>query len=70
MNRKKLKGTGIVIVEDLTLKNQKLLSKTRDAAKVKSAWSSDGRIIALVGASGGKNITNLITCEEDLKKLK
>ena len=68
-NRKKLKGTGIVIVEDLTLKNQKLLTVTRSSSKVISAWSSDGRIIALIGASGGKNITKLITREEDLKKI-
>ena len=69
-NRRKLKGTGVVIVEDLTLKNQKLLSMARSVENVKSAWSSDGRIIALVAASGGKNITKLITCEEDLKKLR
>ena len=67
--RKLLKGTGIVIVEDLTLKNQKLLSLTRNAPNVKSAWSSDGRVIALLAASGGKDITKLITCEDDLKKI-
>ena len=69
-NRKKLKGTKIVIVEDLTMKNQKLLSLTRSCKNVKKAWSSDGRIIALIGTTAtGKNITKLITCEEDVKRI-
>ena len=36
-NRKKLKGTGISIVEDLTLQNQNLLKAARDTKKVLSA---------------------------------
>ncbi|XP_030832965.1 deleted in malignant brain tumors 1 protein-like [Strongylocentrotus purpuratus] len=55
-NRKKLKGTGIVIVEDLTVENQKLLSATRKTSGVTAAWSSDGRIIALINATGVVNI--------------
>ena len=68
-NRKKLKGSGIVIAEDLTIKNQELLSKARESKHIKSAWSSDGRIIALISASGDKNITKLIASEEDIKNL-
>nr|XP_054761408.1 uncharacterized protein LOC129267808 [Lytechinus pictus] len=69
-NRKKLKGTKIVIAEDLTMKNQKLISQTRSSKSVKTAWSSDGRIIALLGStSSGKNITKLLTCEEDLRRI-
>ena len=60
-NRKKLKGSGIVIAEDLTKENQKLLSLARESTKVKSAWTSDGRVIVLINATGGKSITRLIT---------
>ena len=69
-NRRKLKGSGIVIAEDLTQKNQKLFAQTRAAQKIKSAWTSDGRIIALISASNGKTMTKLITTEEDLEKFK
>ena len=69
-NRRKLKGSGIVIAEDLTQKNQKLFAQTRAAQKIKSAWTSDGRIIALISASNGKTMTKLITIEEDLEKFK
>lgn len=67
--RRKLKNTGISIVEDLTTKNQKLLATTRSTQGVQSAWSSDGRIIALIPASGGKSITKLITCDNDLQHI-
>ena len=70
LNRKKLKGTRIVIVEDLTLENLKLLAAARKTTGVTSAWSTDGRIIASIAASGGKHITKLITNEEDLNKLR
>ena len=69
-NRRKLKDTGIVIVEDLTKKNQKLLSMARASKDVLAAWTSDGRIIVQISATGGKSTTKLITCEEDIKKLK
>ncbi|XP_071481261.1 receptor-type tyrosine-protein phosphatase kappa-like [Diadema antillarum] len=68
-NRRKLKGSGIVIAEDLTKRNQRLLSLARASKNITAAWSSDGRIIALISASGGKTATKLITCEEDIKKL-
>ena len=69
LKRRLLKGTGVVIVEDLTAKNQKLLKKTREHRKVQQTWTTDGRIIALLPAQGGKTITKVITCEEDLSKL-
>ena len=68
-NRKKLKNTGISIVEDLTSRNQKLLAMTRGTKGVLAAWSSDGRIIALVPASGGKSAKKLITSESDLQHI-
>lgn len=69
LNRRKLKGTGILIVEDLTVKKQSLLAKTRAHKKVISAWSSDGRIFASLPASGGKSVRKLIRNEEDLQLL-
>ena len=56
LNKKKLKGSGITIAEDLTLKNQELLKSARKSPKVVTAWTSDGRVIALVSASGGSQI--------------
>ena len=67
--RRKLKDTGISIHEDLTKKNQKLLSDTRKHSKVISAWSTDGRIVALLPATGGKTITRGIRDYNDLNIL-
>lgn len=51
-NRRRLKGTGIVVKEDLTKYNQSLLQEAKKLAKVKSAWSHDGKILALVDVNG------------------
>ncbi|PIK60325.1 hypothetical protein BSL78_02756 [Apostichopus japonicus] len=53
-NRRKLKGTKIVIREDLTKPNQDLLKATKNCPMVKSAWSHDGKIIALVNKNGSE----------------
>ena len=45
-NRKKLKGSGVSISEDLTVINHQLLMKTKHNPKVESAWSSMGNIFA------------------------
>ena len=66
-NRRKLKGSGTVIVEDLTKRNSELLStvsKMKD--KVCAAWSTDGRIIALLKSTGKKK---LITSLSDLRNI-
>ena len=68
-NRKKLKNSGVSIVEDLTSRNQKLLAVTRGTKGVQAAWSSDGRIIALIPASGGKSVKKLISSESDLQHI-
>lgn len=65
-NRKNLKGTGMSIVEDLTMKNQALLAKTRNTSKILAAWTVDGRVIALLPASGGKTVKKVIRNEDDL----
>ena len=46
--RRRLKGTPIVIREDLTIQNAKLLEKTSRHDRVQAAWSDEGRIIALL----------------------
>lgn len=38
-SRRKLKGTGFIITEDLTQMNQKLLNRARLDPAVKNAWS-------------------------------
>ena len=67
--RRKLKSTGISIFEDLTKSNRELLTVTRKHKKVISAWTSDGRVVALLQATGGKTITRGIRNENDLLTL-
>ena len=64
--RSELKGKKMGIDEDLTRVNAELLKKTKDTKKIIAAWSSDGRIIALLPASGGKTLKRLIRAESDL----
>ena len=47
-SRKKLKGSATIIREDLTLKNAKLLETVSRKEEVQSAWSDEGRVIALL----------------------
>ena len=46
--KRKLKGTKITIVENLTSKRVAILSKARNKFGVRNAWSLDGRIFAVV----------------------
>ena len=46
--RRKLKGTQITIVENLTSKRVAILSKARNKFGVRIVWSLDGRIFAVV----------------------
>ena len=66
-NRRKLKGHKRAIVEDLTVRNQKLLANARSHPQVEAAWSSDGRIIALLKGKDHKK--KPIRNEDDLKLL-
>ena len=66
-SRPQLKGKKMIPVEDLTAKNQELLKHARDHEKIMSAWSIDGRIIALL--RGKNKVTKVIHGEEDLKSL-
>lgn len=46
--RRKLKGTKMGIVEDLTLANRALLEKVKAVSCVKNSWSTDGKIFVLL----------------------
>ena len=68
-NRRKLKGTGIGIDENLTKNNAELLNAAKKTQGVKAAWSSDGRILVLVPTSNGGTMTRQVWSKEDLKRL-
>ena len=67
-NRRKLKGTKFVIKEDLTKVNQQLLQATKINPLVKSAWSHDGKIVALVSKNNNQ-FTKKIWGLNDLQRL-
>ena len=69
INRRKLKGTGVVVVEDLTKQNSDLLFQTSRHSKVSASWTIDGRVFAAVKATNGKETRQLITAIADLKSL-
>ena len=60
--RKNLKGTKIVCVEDLTNERYSLLRKAKDNDRVESAWSSRGKI--LVKLKGREKIREIKTIAE------
>lgn len=67
--RRKLKGSGIVIAEDLTNQNHVTLMETKKHAKVESCWTWDGRILAIVKTSDGHQTKVNISNVTDLAKL-
>ena len=68
-NRRKLKGSGVVIVEDLSKKNLDLLKRTSRHPRVMNSWSIDGRIFALIQHDDGKTSKKLIKSVSDLNAL-
>ena len=69
-NKKKLKGSGISIQEDLTSKTHKLLMMTSRHPKVNAAWTLDGTIFAAIQTTDGKNtMKKRIFREHDLANL-
>ena len=74
INRKKLKGSGLSICEDLTDSNRSLLhdaflDSKKQNSKIVSAWSQDGRIIVAVTTTNGKTMRRQIHDKTDLDKL-
>ena len=45
--KRRLKGTKIVVTENLTKRRSDLLNRTRAQPDVKAAWTTDGRIVCL-----------------------
>ena len=56
-SRRLLKGTPIVIKEDLTKYNMKRLQEVQEVENVIKAWSDDGKIIALLDTDDKVQIT-------------
>ncbi len=54
-SRRKLKGTHIVITENLTRRRVDLLRTARDTPNVEASLTSDGRIVCLL--TNGLNVT-------------
>ena len=46
--KRRLKGTNIVVTENLTKRRSDLLNRTRAQPDVKAAWTTDGRIVCLL----------------------
>ena len=53
--KRKLKGTRLVIAENLTKQRMELLQKARTVDGVKSKWTIDGRIVSLLTSGRQKN---------------
>ena len=54
-SKRELKGTHIVITENLTRRRVDLLWKARDSPNVEASWTSDGRIVCLL--TNGRKVT-------------
>ena len=52
--RRQLKNTGIVILEDLTTHNVKLMNEVKSNENIKNVWSTNGKIIGIT--KNGKKI--------------
>ena len=61
--KKQLKGTKIVITENLTKRRAELLAKARATASVKATWTADGRIVCLI--EDGQKVA--VDTEKDLR---
>lgn len=63
--KKQLKGSGVVIREDLTRERSQLLYRAREAFKDAAVWTSDGRIVIKT-----ENGIYRLRSDDDLQKLK
>lgn len=63
--RRRLKGTGVVIVEDLTGYNYSLLKKAREELGKRNLWTVDGTIFTKVGKD-----KYIVKTDLDIEKIK
>ena len=59
--KRKLKGTKLVVTENLTKRRSELLRKVRSFDNVECAWTIDGRIICLL--ADGKKLAVQTECD-------
>ena len=64
--KRQLKGTRLVITENLTKRRSELLQKARSVDGVVATWTIDGRIVCLVG--NGRKVT--VVTERDLDNVR
>ena len=62
--KKQLKGSKIVLTENLTRRRAELLAKARATAGVKATWTADGRIVCLL--EDGRKVS--VDTENDLRE--
>ena len=66
-DRRRLKGTGISIQEDLTKANHQVLMKLANHPKVEAAWSTDGKIMAALKTNEYSTVPkNIYLAKENL----
>ena len=63
-HKKKLKGSGLVIAENLTKKRQLLFNRVKEIVGLRNCWTNDGRIMASLNET-----LFTVTREEDLQRL-
>ena len=67
--RRALKGSGIIIAEDLTRTNYELLRKTQKHPKILNCWTTDGKVTTIVKSSDNKEKKMFINSLQDLEIL-
>ena len=67
--RRRLKGSGITLAEDLTKENYDILRKARSSPRATSAWSQDGRIFVALPATNGKTVKKVIKSLDEATNL-
>ena len=67
--RRALKGSGIIITEDLTHTNFELLRKTQINPKILNCWTTDGKVTAIAKSSDNKEKKMFIDSLQELKML-
>uniref|UniRef100_A0A8D9AYA2 Uncharacterized protein n=1 Tax=Cacopsylla melanoneura TaxID=428564 RepID=A0A8D9AYA2_9HEMI len=65
VNKKKLKGSGMVITESLTRTRLTLLNKARDHFSRERVWTNDGKIVIKPDSNPGTRLI-VITCAREL----
>ena len=68
-SKRKLKGSRVVILEDITQVRRNLIHEASKKSSVKRCWTSDGKITALVREHGEADKKVRITSMKDIERL-